>query len=260
MKQFVGSRRNFLKHSVSAAGLFSLPMLLYGNSQATSPKKVVVVGGHPDDPECGAGGTVPLLVKAGHEVTLMYFTNGDEGIEGKKHEEAAAIRKAECEAACKILDAKPLFVNQIDGESIVTNSEMGRFQKLLWTEKPHVVFCHWPIDSHKDHQLSSVLTMQSWMESPIPFELYFYEVCMGYQSYLFHPTDYVDISETQEIKLKALACHRSQNIIGVDGQYTQTMKDCGQPSMEDFRGKEFGVRAAEAFIRITGRGMGRLRV
>ena len=252
----MNSRRKFFKASAGSLGLLTLPQLLYG--QTAEKKKVVVVGGHPDDPECGAGGTIPLLVKAGHEVALMYFTNGDEGIEGKTHEAAAAIRRKECENACKVLGATPLFVNQVDGESIINNAEMARFQKILWAEKPHVVFCHWPIDSHKDHQLSSILTMQAWMESPAPFALYFYEVCQGYQSFLFHPTDYVDISETQQIKWKALACHASQNIIGADGTYTKMMRDCGHPSMEDFRGKELGVHAAEAFIRMTGRGMGKL--
>jgi LmbE family N-acetylglucosaminyl deacetylase len=251
------SRRTFVKNTVAGTGLLSLSSMVFG---AVQKKKVVVVGGHPDDPECGVGGTVPLLVKAGHEVTLMYFTNGDEGIAGKSHEEAATIRRNECIQACKLLGAKPLFVDQVDGESVITNSEMTRFQRLLWNEKPHVVFAHWPIDSHKDHQLSSVLTIQSWMEAPEKFTLYFYEVCSGSQTFLFHPTDYVDITGTQQLKWKALACHSSQKIIGADGKYTQAMADCGHPSMEDFRGHEIGTHAAEAFIRMTGRGMGQITI
>jgi LmbE family N-acetylglucosaminyl deacetylase len=163
------SRRTFVKNAIGSSVLLSLSSLLYA---ASEKRKVVVVGGHPDDPECGAGGTVPLLVKAGHNVTLMYFTNGDEGIAGKSQKEAATIRQNECIQACKLLGAKPLFVNQIDGESVITNPEMARFQQLLWDEKPHVVFAHWPIDSHKDHQLSSVLTIQSWMEAQEKFALY----------------------------------------------------------------------------------------
>ena len=254
-------RREFLKRSLAGAGLISLPSLLQADPRhQAQKKKIVVVGGHPDDPECGAGGTVPLLIKAGHDVTFLYFTNGDEGIEGKNHEEAAAIRRKESIEACKVLGAKPLFANQVDGESVITNAEMNRFQKLLWAENADVVFAHWPIDSHKDHQLSSVLTIQSWMEAPETFQLYFYEVCLGYQSFLFHPTDYVDITETLPVKMKALACHRSQGIIGADGRYTQAMIDCGQTSMEDFRGRSLGVPVAEAFIRMTGRGIGKLPI
>jgi LmbE family N-acetylglucosaminyl deacetylase len=259
MAKSIYSRRSFVKSTIKAGTLVTLPSLLHGQTlQAAEKKKIVVVGGHPDDPESGMGGTIPLLVKAGHEITLMYFTNGDEGIAGKTHEEAAAIRKKEAMEACKLLTAKPLFVNQVDGESIINNAELNKFQKLLWAEKPHVVFTHWPIDSHKDHQLASVLTIQAWNEAPQPFSLYFYEVCTGVQSFVFHPTDYVDISDTQTLKYKALACHASQNLIGKDGKYTPGMYDCGHPSMEDFRGKELGVRAAEAFIRMTGKRMGNL--
>lgn len=238
----------------------SLPSLLAApTGKPAEKKKIVAVGGHPDDPECGCGGTVAQLVKLGHEVTLMYFTNGDEGIEGKSQQEAAAIRKKECIEACKILGTKPLFVGQVDGESVMGNPEMAKFEQLLYAEKPDLVFTHWPIDSHKDHQLASVLTMQAWMEATRKFALYFYEVCMGYQSFVFHPTDYVDITGFQEQKMKALACHASQGIVA-NGQYTKMFLDCGHPAMEDFRGRELGVHAAEAFIRMTGRGFGKMAV
>ncbi len=255
----LNTRRQFIKQSITGVGFVSLPSLLQAVDQA-SKKKIVVVGGHPDDPESGAGGTIALLIKAGHEVTNMYFTNGDAGIDGKTHEQAAAIRRKESIAACKVLGAKPLFVNQVDGSTVITNEELARFEKLLLNEKPDVVFAQWPIDSHKDHQLSGILTIQTWMRASEPFTLYFYEVCFGTQSMLFHPTDYVDISGTQSIKMKALACHISQDVVGPDGKYSKGMTDCGHPSMEDFRGRALGVPAAEGFIRMTGRGMGRLLI
>src|SRR5436190_21106376 len=64
--------------------------------------KVVCVGGHPDDPESGCGGTLARYTALGHTVTVIYLTRGEAGISGKSHEEAAAIRSAECAAACKI--------------------------------------------------------------------------------------------------------------------------------------------------------------
>ena len=253
------SRREFIQ--MSGASALSLPGLLHSSSTyQNAKKKIVVVGGHPDDPESGVGGTIPQLIKSGHEVTLMYLTNGDAGIEGKTHAQASAIRRKESLEACKIFGAKALFVDQVDGDSVITNAELARFQKLLWTEKPDVVFAQWPIDSHKDHQLSSVLTIQAWMDAERSFTLYFYEVCLGVQSFAFHPTDYVDITETRAIKMRALACHASQQIVGPDGKYTQGFIDCGHPSMEEFRGREFGVTAAEGFVRMTGRGMGKLTV
>lgn len=252
------TRRQFVKNIAGSASLLSIPFLLQAKTgKPGEKKKIVVVGGHPDDPECGCGGSIPLFVKAGHDVTIMYFTNGDEGIEDKTPEQAKAIRQQEAMAACKVLGTKPLFVGQVDGESVLGNPEMAQFEKLLYAEQPDVVFAHWPIDAHKDHQLSSVLTIQAWLETPKPFTLYFYEVCTGMQSFLFHPTDYIDITSTHTIKMQALACHTSQDII-VGGKYTKNMLDCGHPAMQEFRGREFGVPLAEAFIRMPAKGLGQL--
>ena len=255
MKLKNSSRRNFIKTTLAGTG--SLSLLSLGGVLQAQPrknpadkKKIVVVGGHPDDPESGCGGTVAKLTNLGHEVALMYFTTGEEGIEGKTWEEAGAIRKKEAIEACKILNAKPVFVGQIDGESVLGNPQMADFEKLLYAEKPDIVFTHWPVDSHKDHQLASVLTIQSWLETKEPFALYFYEVCIGEQSFLFHPTNYVDITETQEQKRKALYCHVSQDPPGIYA--------CGHAAMEEFRGRELGVHAAEGFIKMTSRGFGKL--
>jgi LmbE family N-acetylglucosaminyl deacetylase len=249
------SRRNFLKNTITGtagAGLLSLSSVLQAQpvNNSAGKKKIVVVGGHPDDPESGCGGTIAKLTALGHEVTLMYFTTGEEGIEGKTWEEAAGIRKQESIEACKILKAKPLFVGQIDGESVLGNPQMADFKKLLYAENPDIVFTHWPVDSHKDHQLASVLTIQSWMQAKTPFPLYYYEVCIGDQSFLFHPTDYVDITETQEQKRKALYCHLSQD--------PPAIYACGHAAMEEFRGRELGVHAAEAFVKMTAKGFGNL--
>ena len=84
------------------------------------------------------------------------------------------------------------------------------------------------------------------------FDLYYFEVLSGIQSVGFHPTDYVDITSTRETKRKAVYCHVSQDPEGIYG--------CGHASMEDFRGRELGVKAGEGFVRMKGRMMGGLVV
>lgn len=251
MQSKINSRRSFVKNSAAAIGLLSLPELLHAlANKKFQNKKIVCVGGHPDDPESGCGGTLAKLSAMGYNVTIIYLTTGEAGIEGKTHDEAAAIRKQEAINACKILNCTPLFAGQIDGDTIVNNEWINKMQKIITDEKPDIVFTHWPIDSHKDHQAASLLTIQSWMRSSEKFSLYFFEVCAGEQTMTFHPTDYVDISDTQEQKRKAVYCHTSQD---PDGIYA-----CGHAAMEEFRGRELGVKAAEAFMRMNGRTQGGL--
>lgn len=245
------SKRKFIKNAATGLGILSLPELLQKkNTTKQDKKKIVCVGGHPDDPESGCGGTLAKLALAGHDVTIIYLTTGEAGITGKAHDLAASIRKQEAINACKILNAKPIFAGQIDGDTIVNTDWIKKMQELISMESPHLVFTHWPIDSHKDHQVASLLTIQSWMRIPQKFHLYFFEVCAGDQTMSFHPTDYVDITETQEQKRKAVFCHTSQDPPGIYA--------CGHADMETFRGRELGVKAGEAFVRMNGRAQGGL--
>jgi LmbE family N-acetylglucosaminyl deacetylase len=242
------SRRNFVKNAGAGLGLLSLPNIFTNSKSQDKKFKVVCVGGHPDDPESGCGGTLARFVSAGHAVTIIYLTSGEAGIPGKSHDEAAAIRTKEAREACKILQTKPVFAGQIDGSTIVNGDWIKKLQELVAAEAPDIVFTHWPIDSHPDHQAASLLTIQTWMRSNKPFDLYFFEVCQGSQTMTFRPTDFVDISATQDQKKKAVYCHVSQNAASI-----YEANDCNHALMEKFRGAEIGVTAAEGFVRMTGR-------
>lgn len=246
------SRRNFLRNTSFAISGLPLSALLHPVADKMQTRRIVCVGGHPDDPESGCGGTLARLSAAGHEVSIIYLTTGEAGIPGKSATEAAAIRKQEALAACRVLNARPVFAGQIDGNTLFDNEWRSRMQQLISKETPDIVFTHWPIDSHQDHQVASLLTIQAWMHASPKFSLYFYEVCGGEQTMVFHPAEYVDITETQGQKRKAVFCHTSQD---PDSIYA-----CGHAAMEDFRGREMGVRAAEAFTKMTGRGTGGLQL
>ncbi len=245
----MNTRRDFIKTASAGIGAISLPgMLQSGVGGPFSRKKIVCVGGHPDDPESGCGGTLAKLAALGHEVTIIYLTTGEAGINGVSHDEAARTRKQEAINACRILNCKPVFAGQIDGDTIVSNEALQHLQDLIGQENPDMVFCHWPIDTHKDHECASLLTIQTWVRSANKFMLYFFEVCTGEQTMGFHPTDFVDITDTQEQKRKAVYCHTSQDPPGIYA--------CGHAAMEDFRGRELGVKAAEGFVKMTGKGLG----
>jgi LmbE family N-acetylglucosaminyl deacetylase len=248
----MNSRRDFIKNTGLSLGLISLPSLVSSGKNTAKGKKIVCVGGHPDDPESGCGGTLAKLRNAGAGVTIVYLTTGEAGIPGKSHAEAAAIRKQEAIQACQVLDAKPVFAGQIDGDTVFNNDWLAKVQKMILDEKPDIVFTQWPLDAHKDHQVASLLTIQTWLRNPQQFSLYFYEVCAGEQTLIFHPTDYVDITDTQEQKKKAIYCHVSQDPPGIYA--------CGHAAMEDFRGRQLGVKAAEGFVQMTGKLQGGVKV
>lgn len=238
------NRRNFVKQSALGLGALLMPGAQHEDQSPATQGNVVCVGGHPDDPESGCGGTLSLLAKLGYNVTIIYLTTGEAGIEGKSHGEAAAIRKQEALNACKILNAKAVFAGQIDGATVTNSEWIEKMFNLIEKENPSVVFTHWPIDSHKDHQAASVLAIQAWWKSNQKYPLYFFEVEYGIQSTAFNPSDFVDITSTQEQKRKSLFCHTSQKPAGI--------YESGHAEMEKFRGMAIGAKAGEAFVRLQG--------
>lgn len=240
-------RRNFIqKASLGLSGLAIAPFLnskehvTSASNQDVKKLKIVCIGAHPGDPEFGCGGTMAKFSNAGHSVSFLYLTRGEAGDPSKSYAESAAIRTREAEKACNILHAKAVFAGQIDGNTILSKEKNDDIDKLISAENPDLLFTQWPMDSHPDHQVAGMLGLTAWIRSSRNFQLYFYEVNTGSETMAFTPTDYVDITSVREQKKEAMYSHTSQD---PDGTYKNYFKP-----LEEFRGLECGVKAAEAFI------------
>ncbi len=239
------TRRSFVKQSIAAAGpaVASANALSFVRPESEAARLTVVcVGAHPDDPESGCGGTLARYASFGHAVTIVYLTRGERGIPGKSLDEAAKIRTAESEAACRIIGAKPVFFGQIDGATEVTRAHVDAMTQLLGVQKPDVIFAHWPVDTHMDHQVASVLAIRAWMARR-ESSLYFFEVNSGSQTEGFLPNTYVDIGSVVEQKKSALFAHVSQDGQGIWREHHEIMAH--------WRGREVGASVAEAFVHLN---------
>ena len=225
---------------LAAIGITPSALTFTGHASRPPKLKVLVAGGHPDDPESGCGGTIARYVDAGHAVTVFYLTRGEAGIDGKSHDEAARIRTAEAERACAILGAKPRFGGQVDGDTHIDRAAYAAMRTLLDEERPDVIFTHWPVDTHPDHRAASLLVYDAWLRTGRTAALGYFEVLSGDQTQVFDPTDYLDISAVAQRKRDATFAHLSQK---PDEWYPVHER------MARFRGMEHGCEYAEAFIR-----------
>jgi N-acetylglucosamine malate deacetylase 1 len=198
------------------------------------PLKLIVTGGHPGDPEYGCGGTIARFSDLGHEVILLYLNDGEQ--RGKP---LGGVRVAEAKHACEILKARPLFAGQVDGESVVDRPHSETFSKLLASERPDLVFTHWPIDNHSDHRAISMLVYDAWLRMGKTFALYYYEVSSGEDTVQFAPTRYVDITSVEARKRATCYAHASQS---PDKYYAL------QEKVTRMRGIERGCLQSEGFI------------
>lgn len=203
-------------------------------------KKVLIIGAHPDDPETMCGGTMIKLRKMGIEVVAVYFTSGEAGIPGKSHEEARSIRTAEAKKACEVMGVRPIFMTQTDGNTEVNKERYAEMKALIEAEQPDMVITHWPIDSHRDHRVCSIIVYDAWRQTGYNFDLYYGEVMTGLQTQNFSPNLWVDITEEHDQKVKAYYCHESQ-----DMPVVQEWHD----AMEIKRGMECHAKYGEAFVK-----------
>ena len=243
------SRRDFIKiSSLGAGGLLFFPddppekniAAIEIPDSAINKLNIICVGAHPGDPEFGCGGTMAKYSDAGHHVIFLYLTRGEAGDPDKSYAESAALRTKEAETACEGLKVTPQFVGQIDGNTVLSNEKNADLLKILKSLNPDIVFTHWPVDTHMDHQVAGLLTLTSWIKMNRQFDMYFYEVNSGSETMAFTPNSYVDITNQQEKKKAAMFAHKTQDPINT---YNTFFKQ-----MEAFRGLEANVKAAEAFI------------
>jgi LmbE family N-acetylglucosaminyl deacetylase len=246
MPDNIVTRRGFLKQTgvlaVPILATVHAPPLAAAASEASRQLKVLCIGGHPDDPESGCAGTLSRYVELGHSVTVLYLTRGERGIRDMGLDEAGKIRTGECEKACQVMGAHPRFFGQIDGATEMTRAQVESMTKLLGEEKPDVMFTHWPVDTHMDHQVASLLAIRGWMALGEQPHLYFFEVNTGSQSQGFLPNTYVDVSAVLEKKKAALFAHVSQDGKGIWREHHEIIAQ--------WRGREAGVTAAEAFVHL----------
>jgi LmbE family N-acetylglucosaminyl deacetylase len=242
----MSKRRTFIKEVSTLGALYPLIKARRSHKSIHLDEKrsIVCVGGHPDDPESGCGGTLSLYAKAGNKVSIVYLTRGESGISGKSPDETALIRSHEAEEACAILGAQPHFFGQVNGDAFFNKTAITRMHELLMELKPDILFTHWPVDSHPDHQIASLLSYQSWLKMEKSFQIYYFEVNSGSQTMQFAPTDYIDITDVATQKKNALYQHKSQHPDDIYFKHHFVM--------QQFRGREIGVKEAEAFVRLDG--------
>jgi LmbE family N-acetylglucosaminyl deacetylase len=200
---------------------------------------IVCVGAHPDDAESGCGGTLAKLAGLGHQVTILCLTRGEAGIRDSERHVTATIRTAEAERGSKLIGARIVFANQIDGQ---TDSDVQRsfeFSRLLSSLTPDIVFTHWPLDTHRDHRTASVLAYEAWQRSGESFTLVYYEVMTGIQTHHFEPNHFVDVSSTHAQKRDSIYAHESQG----PGRFYPYHEE-----MEKRRGEQSDAERAEAFF------------
>jgi LmbE family N-acetylglucosaminyl deacetylase len=198
------------------------------SKQPAPIERVLVVTAHPDDSEFGAGGTVAKLAREGKQVVYCIVTSGNKGSGDRSMtpERLASIREEEQRNAARVLGVETLeFLGFPDCEVEDTRETRLAVTASIRRHRPDRLIIQNPHRtknlgaSHRDHRTVAGIALdcvyplaRDHMAFPelLARGLEPHKVREVYMMWWENPEIVVDISETIDLKIKALSCHASQ--------------------------------------------------
>jgi LmbE family N-acetylglucosaminyl deacetylase len=219
----------------------------------------VVLFAHPDDAEFMCGGTTAAWADAGCEIHYVVCTDGSAGSNerGRGRDVMRPIRESEQRAAAAVLGvASVTFLGEVDGFLQVTPETRRKVTREIRRLRPEVIVAPDPSRlwsgrgyiNHWDHKQAGLLALTAVMPDA-PTRVMFQELeDEGLEPYeipnlMLAVPDveadvYVDITDTIDTKLAALAEHVSQEAEAAAPWVRQRARELGM---------RCGVEYAEAF-------------
>ncbi len=202
-----------------------------GEDEKENPGVALVVLAHPDDPEFFCGGTVARWVQNGCQVHYCLLTRGDKGSDddATPPSELAKIREGEQQAAAAVLGVKDVrFLDEPDGYLMPSLELREKIVRVIRQVRPDIVVTCDPTNffpsnryiNHADHRAAGQATLDAVFpaaRSALYFPALFIQEALEphkvkdvYVAGAQHPNITVDITETFDLKIRALGEHRSQ--------------------------------------------------
>jgi LmbE family N-acetylglucosaminyl deacetylase len=223
----------------------------------TNRADVIVVMPHPDDVESRMAGTVARWIREGKEVIYVVCTNGDKGTNNPNitPQELAGVREQEQLAAAEILGVREVIFLHHPDQSLEDTPEFRKeIVRLIRTYRPDIVVT---VDSygryidHRDHRIAARVTLDAVFPYAGCTHSYPDFLKEGLQPHRVKevlicgtrdPNYYIDITDTIDIKIAALRCHKSQ--VGDGPRAAEWMRQWAMSSAE---GQDYEL--GEAFHR-----------
>lgn len=218
---------------------------------------ILAIGAHPDDVENTCAGTLAKFARDGHKVFIATTTNGNIGAADMKPAEIRKIRLREAAESAAVIGAEYFCLDHDDEMLFEDKQTRLEIINLIRRCRADLILTHDPNDYNPDHNLTGKMvndvivmtTVPNIVTEYSPLEntpyIYYVDTVNGVG---FIPEEYVDISDTFEIKKQMLEKHQSQ---------IQWMKDNYKNDKTEFfsnmeiqaryRGLQAGVDFAEGF-------------
>jgi LmbE family N-acetylglucosaminyl deacetylase len=212
---------------------------------------VLVIACHPDDEILGLGGTLARHAKAGDKVYPVVFVEGATVRYGGTEVESL---ESCCQKSCSRLGIEPPEFLRLPDQRLDTipQIELNRYiEERIRRHQPEVIYGHHPGDVNRDHQVLSEATMVASRPKPgqVVKRLLTYQVPSSTEwipqivGRVFMPNWFVDITDTVDQKLEAMACYKSETPPFPHPRSLEAIRTQGR-----YWGQSVGFEYAEAFM------------
>ncbi len=228
VKEILRKRNNSIKFSATKGVLTAATAaadMLCAPPDLSKCKRVLFVQPHPDDNQIGAGGTIAWLRSLGIEVYELTVTDdryADVAYIGKENE-VQTVRQKEALSAQQMLGMKNAGFLGFADKNDATEREISlKVLEVIREIKPDFVITADPnlaTECHSDHIKVGNAVKYAVMDSMCDFYPEFVDGKprtdawrvggVGFY-YTDKPNTLVDITEFEELKMKAVKCHVSQ--------------------------------------------------
>jgi N-acetylglucosamine malate deacetylase 1 len=186
---------------------------------------IVSFHAHPDDAEILAGGTLALLARQGHQITIVTSSPGDCGSDEYGPEEIARIRRQESKDAAALIGAEARCAEFRDLAVFNDDASRRRVTEMLRELQPDIVLTSSVPDYHCDHEATGLLVRDACFAvsapnyktgsaAPMKAIPHLYTMdpaeARDREGNLIWPDFIVDVEEVFAVKRDMLACHASQ--------------------------------------------------
>jgi LmbE family N-acetylglucosaminyl deacetylase len=165
-------------------------------------KTVLAVGAHADDVELAVGGTLASLRRGGARVVMVVVS-----LPGDYKRRMAEAKEAASILGCELRVLMPDATRRI--EDLKSYELVALIDREVRELEPAAMFTHGPSEFHRDHVLVHDACVSSQRLRYFDFLTYHPNFCRPVPV-AFHPRAYVDITETIDTKMRAIAAHQSQ--------------------------------------------------
>ena len=193
-------------------------------------RTVLAIGAHPDDLELAIGGMLARLSRESARV-VMAVVSIPADFETRRAEAQRAAEILGCELRI-LMDSGNHRIDDIKNYQLV-----GMLDALVRELQPAAVLTHSANEFHRDHVTVHNACISTQRLKPFDF-LHFNPTMCRPVPVQFHPRAYVDVTDTIEVKMQAIAAHVSQ--FGARGLEAEMYRDLAR-----LTGRMVGVKYAE---------------